>query len=469
MVYHKCNKNKGFTLIEIIVVLGILILFLTITDAVYLKVSASSNLKIGADSLVESIRYAETNSQVAKNDSKWGVKIISNGVIIFKGNDYLFRDQSFDQFFNFPIGVTSSGLNEIVFEKNTGFTTNIGDIYILNDYGEQKLTLNYYGVINYGDLKQNAEIFSTPLVSSNTATLITDTTATLGANVTSFGIPASISERGICYGTIPVPTDCLPQGETILGIFTQNITGLIAGTTYYYRGYATNSTGIAYSDDSLFTTLSYPIPMSKWSFNEGIGCSANDSYGSNNGILKNDCPSISPSWIVGKIGNALSFNGSSNNILVYDSVNLNFTTSMSVSAWIKWNINPSTGAAYATIVNKNGDSQYRLQHNATNSRFEFGIRTNAGDRYATSTTIPVVGVWYHLVGTWDGTLVKIYINGVLEQTVSRAGTIVASTSPFKIGSSSLDARWFNGIIDEVMVWNRALDQQEINQIYSSNL
>jgi hypothetical protein len=209
--------------------------------------------------------------------------------------------------------------------------------------------------------------------------------------------------------------------------------------------------------------------MSKWSFDEGSGCAANDSYGGNNGILKNNCPSVSPSWVVGKTGNALSFNGSSNNILVNDSVNLNFTTSMSISTWIKWNINPTTGTAYATIVNKNGDSQYRLQHNATNSKFEFGVKTNLGSTYVSSTTAPLVGVWYHLVGTWDGNLVKIYVNGVLEQTGTRTGTIPASTIPFKIGSSSLDARWFNGVIDEVSLWNRALTQQEITQIFSSNL
>jgi hypothetical protein len=142
---------------------------------------------------------------------------------------------------------------------------------------------------------------------------------------------------------------------------------------------------------------------------------------------------------------------------------------MSVSAWIKWNVTPSTGVAYATIVNKNGDNQYRLQHNATNSKFEFGIKTNTGSTYVTSTTTPVVGVWYHLVGTWDGNLVKIYVNGILEQTGTRVGALLSSTSPLKIASFSADYRYFNGIIDEVSFWDRALSQQEIIQIFSSNL
>ena len=263
--------------------------------------------------------------------------------------------------------------------------------------------------------------------------------------------------------------NCIAEGGTTIGVFTQSITGLTPGTLYHYRGYATNATGTAYSTDGTFTTLSYPMPMSKWNFNEGSGCVATDLYGGNNGTLASNCPTISPSWVVGKIGNALNFNGASNNVLVNNSVNLNFTTSMSVSAWIKWNITPSTGAPYATIMNKNGDSQYRLQHNGTNANFEFGVKTNVGDTYVTSLTSPTVGTWYHLVGTWDGTLIKIYVNGVLEKTGTRTGTMPSSAILVKIGSSSSNARWFNGIIDEVNLWDRALTQAEVTQIYSSNL
>ena len=472
MVYHKCNKKKenfGFSIMEIIIVLGIFAIFFAMSSSVYTSFKSSSNLKIATGSLVEALRFAKTNSQVAKDDSKWGVKLILSSLIIFKGNDYSSRDQSLDQSLNFPVGVTSNGLDEVVFEKMTGFTTNTGDIFLLNNYGEQKITLNSYGIIDYGNLQQNTEIPIIPTVINPTATSIAISTAILGAEVTSLGVPALISERGICYGETPAPTNCVAEGGTNLGVFTQNITGLNVGTSYYYRGYAINATGTAYGEDGTFVTLNYPSPMSQWNFSEGSGCVANDSYGINNGILKNNCPSISPSWVIGKIGNALSFNGSSNNVSVNNSANLNFTTSMSVSAWIKWNIVPSTGMAYATIVNKNGDSQYRLQHNATNSKFEFGIKTNTGGSYLTSITTPTDGVWYHLVGTWDGAFVKIYVNGVLEQTTGRTGVIPGSSVPLKIGSSSLDARWFNGIIDEVNLWDRALSQEEVIQVYSSNL
>ena len=100
---------------------------------------------------------------------------------------------------------------------------------------------------------------SVPTVTSPTSTSVAGTTATLGANVTSLGIPASISARGTCWGTLASPiTNCVAESGTTTGVFTQARTGFTAGTTYYYRGYATNSTGTAYSADGTFTTLIIP-------------------------------------------------------------------------------------------------------------------------------------------------------------------------------------------------------------------
>jgi hypothetical protein len=102
----------------------------------------------------------------------------------------------------------------------------------------------------------NEEILLPPTVISPTVTAITGTTATLGATVTSLGKPALITARGTCWGTTPNPTtNCTAEGGTSLGAFTQARTGFTPSTLYYYRGYATNSTGTAYSPDGTFTTL----------------------------------------------------------------------------------------------------------------------------------------------------------------------------------------------------------------------
>lgn len=101
------------------------------------------------------------------------------------------------------------------------------------------------------------EQYVSPTVISPTHTAVTGTTGTLGANVTSLGNPASISERGTCFGTNPSPTvNCLAEGGTTTGVFTQTRTGFMENTIYYYRGYATNSFGTGYSADGTFTTAS---------------------------------------------------------------------------------------------------------------------------------------------------------------------------------------------------------------------
>ena len=96
---------------------------------------------------------------------------------------------------------------------------------------------------------------TTPTVISPTVTGITTTSATLGANVSSDG-GASLSARGTVWGTSANPTgNVLAQGVTSTGVYTHSRTGLTANTFYYYRGYATNSAGTAYSADGSFTTL----------------------------------------------------------------------------------------------------------------------------------------------------------------------------------------------------------------------
>ncbi len=106
----------------------------------------------------------------------------------------------------------------------------------------------------------NEENLVVPTVTTPTVTSISTSSATLGANVTSTGVPHTIIARGTCYSTSINPTltngaTCLAEGATTTGVFTQVRTGFTPATTYYFSGYATNSTGTGYSADGTFTTL----------------------------------------------------------------------------------------------------------------------------------------------------------------------------------------------------------------------
>lgn len=139
----------GFSLLEVIVVIGIVGLLATISTSVYSSFKAHENIEIATTSVVEAIRYAQSNSQAGKGDSSWGVEIIPTSVIIFKGTSYSSRDVSADQSLDFSSGVVASGLSEIIFSKITGTTVNTGTVVLTNSYGTKNILINEKGTLTY--------------------------------------------------------------------------------------------------------------------------------------------------------------------------------------------------------------------------------------------------------------------------------------------------------------------------------
>jgi hypothetical protein len=93
-------------------------------------------------------------------------------------------------------------------------------------------------------------------ITTTAISLITQTTATSGGNVTNNG-GATVTARGVCWSTTANPTiaDMKTSNISGSGAFASSITGLTAGTTYYVRAYATNSVGTSYGNEISFTTL----------------------------------------------------------------------------------------------------------------------------------------------------------------------------------------------------------------------
>ena len=128
-----------------------------------------------------------------------------------------------------------------------------------------------------------------PTLTSPTVTSIAQTTATLGAQITSIG-DSSLTSAGTCWGTslATITSTCNPDASaTTTGAFTMNVTGLTASTTIYYEGYATNNYGTGYSTSSSFFALSnYPAIGSPTSTSIGytsatLGATITNGGGSN--------------------------------------------------------------------------------------------------------------------------------------------------------------------------------------------
>ncbi len=180
----------------------------------------------------------------------------------------------------------------------------------------------------------------------------------------------------------------------------------------------------------------------------------------NNGTLVN-----SPMWTSGcKVGGCLSFNGTSSNASVNLSAALNslITTSnqVSFSAWVRPNSQISTqvvGWGYMNGVWIDGNGQIVGEINVNSTR------EDATPRYV----IPSYGTWYYAAGTGDAIsgVTKLYINGVMVSSKTYVpGSITSISGNPVIGAGN---GYFNGLIDDVRIYNRPLSAAEIQAMYNA--
>ncbi|MFM8977150.1 MAG: fibrobacter succinogenes major paralogous domain-containing protein, partial [Bacteroidota bacterium] len=129
---------------------------------------------------------------------------------------------------------------------------NISDIFRNKQYRP-----NGFSVRCLKDSSSGGSSAVLPTVTTTSATGITSTGATTGGDVTSDG-GASVTARGVAYGTVQNPTtaNSITSDGTGTGVFTSTLSGLTASTHYYVRAYATNAVGTAYGNVVSFTTSS---------------------------------------------------------------------------------------------------------------------------------------------------------------------------------------------------------------------
>ncbi|HMA83474.1 MAG TPA: LamG-like jellyroll fold domain-containing protein [Candidatus Thermoplasmatota archaeon] len=206
-----------------------------------------------------------------------------------------------------------------------------------------------------------------------------------------------------------------------------------------------------------------------WHLNENSGSVAFDSSKNNNHGVINGAE-----WTVGINESALFFDGS-DYIKVNESNSLNIDgDQLTLEAWVKWDEIPSNADEWANIIFKETDTSwgphYQVQHDQHNEHFEFTISTIESDNaYLWSTTEIQKDVWYYVVGTYDGSQMRIYVNGTLENNKTVGGNFITSTNPVYLGSRSGTERFFNGTIDEVNIYNYVLTQSEIFDRYNQTL
>lgn len=228
---------------------------------------------------------------------------------------------------------------------------------------------------------------------------------------------------------------------------------LLSGFSALFFGLSTSVWGAA--------CVAPPDGLVGWWPGEG---NATDIVGTNNGILQGGAK-----FAAGKVGQAFSLDGVNDLVLVADAPSLN-PTKVTLDAWVYIKGITYTGDGMG-IISKNagGDgNQYVIQasHNF-DQRFDAWVQVPTGFQRLFGETRFEYNKWYHVAETYDGLTLRIYINGELDGSMVVSGEIVRTTQPVRIGKAYADGNYFNGLIDEPEIYNRALSADEIKAIYNA--
>jgi Concanavalin A-like lectin/glucanases superfamily len=191
-----------------------------------------------------------------------------------------------------------------------------------------------------------------------------------------------------------------------------------------------------------------------YGFEEGSGTVAGDTSGNGHaGTL-----AAGTTWNpVGRFGGALQFNGATSGVTIPDAPGLDLTAAMTLEAWVYPTVAP---AGWRGIVGKDTDRYYLMAGSSNGVPAVGGTFTVGGNANTYAPSALPVNTWTHLAATFDGTTVRLFVNGLPVATSPQTGALTTSNAVLTIGHN-VYGEHFAGLIDEVRLYNRALSGDEI--------
>ncbi|CAA6813516.1 MAG: Unknown protein [uncultured Sulfurovum sp.] len=214
------------------------------------------------------------------------------------------------------------------------------------------------------------------------------------------------------------------------------------------------------NDDNLTDSLvaDYRFDECSWNgtANEVVDSSGNNFHGTANATTK--------TIVNGKIQRAGSFNGLSSIVTVPNNIELQ-PEKITVSAWV----NPYNLTSRNSVISKSSteswDDGWGLATYDNSNEINFYI--NKWDENSVSATL--ASGWSHVVGTYDGTSINIYVNGILQSSAAYSAPINHSASDLSIGRNNDNNSSWEGDIDEVKIFNHAFESTDVNTTYNNEL
>ncbi|MFA6486192.1 MAG: LamG domain-containing protein [Candidatus Magasanikbacteria bacterium] len=174
----------------------------------------------------------------------------------------------------------------------------------------------------------------------------------------------------------------------------------------------------------------------------------------------NKCPTAGATGIS---GNAIQLNGTSSYGYIMDSDLTKPNDQLTLEAWVKPELNP--GQSYHTVIAK---FTYFLLTISNNGDLRADITNSSGTRvYFSVPNAVAFAQWNHLAMTYDGAMIRLYVNGVKVGEKIQTGNVSTVTSNINIGSTNGSADMFKGLIDEAKIYKRVLTDSEIQASFAS--
>jgi hypothetical protein len=204
---------------------------------------------------------------------------------------------------------------------------------------------------------------------------------------------------------------------------------------------------------------------------ELTGTTMIDSVGGKNGITNTGVTIVD-----GKLNKGKQYTRSNNGYgeIADPAFNFEWNKPISISVWVK----PTSLASYNQILNRGtvGVGAYALRlDNGKPAFYLAGTSILTAGAYRQATSPISSGNWTHIISTYDGSGdsggIKLYINGALASSASLhnnsfAGKTILNSSPVRIGRAAADGENFDGVIDEIGIWDRALTASEVSTLYN---
>jgi hypothetical protein len=203
-----------------------------------------------------------------------------------------------------------------------------------------------------------------------------------------------------------------------------------------------------------------------WLFNEGTGSLANDISGyGNHGVLKNMSPNVQGGgWAGSRIGGGLSCDGNDDYVNIGD-IGAYFTNQITIVCTITA---LSTLSAYDRVISNYDGTDYSLIMSVdsnTSNGYRLAVHNGStGVSAKMGSTIPI-GEQLNVVGTYDNSKVKIYVDGIIKDDAAQTGDLRNVSNEVWFGSDPHSYNPANILFDHVSIYNRVLSAVEVKQFH----